>query len=78
MDHESFSVVGYEFMDDPATDQQKDLIAELAERDGRPIDRQGVWPVPFSKWDAAIMIEAIEQSLRKKILTKIGAPSHGG
>lgn len=59
MEHEEFPVKGYEFMNEPASEKQKDLICELAERKGMPIDRHGQWPDPFSKWDAASMIEAL-------------------
>ena len=55
-----FPVPGFEFMDEPATEQQKDTIARIAAEKGTPIDRHGVWPSPFSKWDAAQMIEALE------------------
>jgi hypothetical protein len=48
-------------MDKPATVDQKDLIVELAEKRGTPIDRLGRWPNPFSKWDAANMIESLKE-----------------
>ena len=63
MDHEKFPVAGFEFMDEPATDTQKDIIADLAAKAGEPIDRNGQWPEPFSKFDAANMIHQLEQRL---------------
>lgn len=60
MQHEAFPVAGFEFMDEPATEQQKNIICELATQAGKPIDRDGQWPTPFTKWDAKNMIEALE------------------
>jgi len=67
MEHENFPVPGFEFMDEPATEEQKNLIVRIAEEKGRPIKRDGQWPEPFSKWDAANMIETLR-----------GLPDHGG
>lgn len=61
MKHEPFPVEGFDFMNDPATDQQKDLIVKLAEEKGKPIKRYGKWPEPFTKFDAANMIAALEE-----------------
>ena len=59
MEHEDFPVAGFEFMNEPATDAQKDIIVALAARAGTPIDRNGKWPKPFSKWDAKQMIDSL-------------------
>jgi hypothetical protein len=61
MEHEPFPVPGFEFMDAPATDEQKDIIVELAAAKGKPIERHGKWPEPFTKWDAKNMIEALKE-----------------
>ena len=61
MKHEGFSVRGFEFMDEPATDIQKNLIVELGEEVGTPMERNGVWPDPFTKWDAWQMIDALKE-----------------
>lgn len=60
MKHEDFPVEGFEFMNEPATEEQKDIIVALAEKAGTPIKRHGQWPEPFSKWDAKCMIDALE------------------
>lgn len=60
MDHENFPVTGFEFMNEAATEEQKDIIFKLAEEKGRPLKRDGQWPSPFSKWDAANMIESLK------------------
>lgn len=49
----------------PATQQQKDRIAELAERGGEPIDPLG-WPRSFSEGDAVAMIDALESALAER------------
>lgn len=59
MQHEDFPVRGFEFMNEPATDEQKDIIAAAAKQKGRAIDRHGRWPTPFSRFDAASMIEVL-------------------
>jgi len=59
MKHESFSVKGFEFMDEPATDEQKKLIIEICMERQIPIDPNGPWPNPFTKWDAGQMIESL-------------------
>ena len=61
MEHEKFPAHGFGFMDEPATDEQKDIIVEVAKKKGHTIKRDGVWPVPFTKWDAANMIKALEE-----------------
>lgn len=67
MDHEDFPVPGFEFMEEAATDQQKDFIVEIARSLlGRVIDRRGAWPDPFTRWDAVRMIDAIEQEARER------------
>lgn len=60
MEHEEFGIEGFEFMNEPATDEQKRIIAELAEKAGTPIDVGGRWPNPFTKWDAKNMIDALQ------------------
>jgi len=59
MEHEEFPVKGFEFMNEPATVEQKKIIVELANAKGHPIDPDGEWPVPFTKWDAKAMIEVL-------------------
>lgn len=59
MEHEQFPVTGFEFMDETATEEQKDIIHRLATAAGHKMDRNGKWPKPFSKWDAADMINAL-------------------
>ncbi len=61
MEHEAFPVAGFEFMNEPATDEQKNIICQLAARKGKQIARHGTWPDPFSKWDAKNMIEALRE-----------------
>lgn len=63
MEHEDFPVKEFAFMDEPATDDQKKIIGELADRLGTPIDINGEWPDPFSKWDAKRMIDALQEQL---------------
>jgi hypothetical protein len=65
MEHEAFPVTGFEFMNEPATDDQKRIIADLAAEAGKPIDINGEWPTPFTKWDAKCMIEALQEGLGK-------------
>lgn len=48
MQHEEFSVPGFEFMNEPATNEQKAIIVQLAERAGTPIDANGKWPEPLT------------------------------
>ena len=61
MEHEAFPVAGFEFMDEPATDDQKKIIVELAKEKGHPVHPDGPWPVPFTKWDAKSMIDALRE-----------------
>ena len=63
MEHEPFPVAGFEFMNEPATPEQKEIIVELATKCGTPIDPNGVWPDPFSKHDAYSMIKALRAKL---------------
>lgn len=65
MEHEKFPVEGFEFMDKPATLQQKEIIVNLADDLGTPIDMDGVWPEPFSKWDAYHMIKGMKRQKEK-------------
>ena len=60
MEHEDFPVKGFEFMNEAATEEQKDIIFKLCEQKGKPIKRDGQWPPNFSKWDAKNMIDALE------------------
>jgi hypothetical protein len=60
MEHEKFPVDGFEFMDEPATDEQKDIIVQLAKEKGHELKRDGKWPDPFTRWDAKCMIEALK------------------
>jgi hypothetical protein len=60
MNHEAFPVPGFEFMDEPATEEQKDIIHKLATARGHNLDRHGEWPDPFTRWDARNMIEALQ------------------
>jgi hypothetical protein len=60
MEHEKFPVEGFGFMNEPATEEQKDIIAQLAQQKGKLLKRDGQWPVPFTKWDAANMIDALK------------------
>jgi hypothetical protein len=61
MEHVSFPVKGFEFMDESATEMQKHIIVELCGLKGIDINANGVWPDPFSKWDAANMIEGLKE-----------------
>jgi hypothetical protein len=63
MKHQEFPVKGYEFMNEPATDAQKQIVADLCKKRGTPIDPNGEWPEPFSKWDAANMIAILREEL---------------
>lgn len=60
MEHEEFPVAGFDFMNEPATSEQKGIIVQLAAVRGTPIDLFGRWPEPFTKWDAKCMIDALE------------------
>ena len=68
MNHEDFPVKGFEFMNEPATDEQKRIIVDLATRAGHNlspdcINDPNAWPNPFSKWDAGNMITALKEQL---------------
>lgn len=60
MKHEDFPVDGFEFMNEPASEEQKDIIHYLSLKKGKPIERHGKWPNPFTKWDAKNMIDALD------------------
>lgn len=63
MMHEAFPTPGFEFMDEPATDEQKELIVHEAARIGVVIEDgpDAQWPAPvFSRYDAARMLDAID------------------
>lgn len=66
MKHEEFPVKGFEFMNEPATDEQKRIIIEICQRRHIPIDTNGPWPEPFSKWDAANMIQVLKGNKQEK------------
>ena len=67
MRHAAFPVKGFEFMDEPATDDQKGVIRDLiAKVQDVPVENVlNNWPDPFSKWDAARMIDALKEELEK-------------
>ena len=67
MEHEDFPVKGFEFMNEPATEEQKDIIFKLANQKGKAMNRHGKWPEPFSKWDAKAMIDALEALPDQKV-----------
>ena len=60
MEHEKFPVKEFKFMDEPATDYQKKVIVELCATKGTPVNGDGIWPDPFTKWDASQMIAILE------------------
>ena len=67
MRNEPFPVKGFEFMDEPATDDQKEIIMDLMAK-VQDIPRESIldnWPDPFSKWDAARMIDSLKEELEK-------------
>lgn len=66
MNHENFPVIGYEFMNEPATDEQKGIIIELVKQLGLNLNPNGQWPNPFTKWDAARMIESLQEEIYYK------------
>jgi hypothetical protein len=68
MKHEDFPVKGFEFMDEPAGDEQKRIIIDLAKQAGHNLEADcltnpDAWPKPFSKWDAKCMIDALRTQL---------------
>ncbi len=67
MEHEPFPVAAFGFMDEPASEDQKKIIVELAQRAGTPIDPNGKWPERFSRWDAKRMIDVLREQLREPI-----------
>ncbi|KKK86925.1 hypothetical protein LCGC14_2758380 [marine sediment metagenome] len=66
MEHKNFPVKGFEFMDEQATETQKDIIFELAIKAGRAMNRFGKWPDPFTKWDAGQMIYALKEEVKEQ------------
>ncbi|VVB55189.1 Uncharacterised protein [uncultured archaeon] len=66
MEHEKFPVEGFGFMDEPATDKQKTIFCDLAEKLGQEVSREGPWPVPFSKWDAGQAISRLQEQIETK------------
>ena len=73
MKHEDFKVKSFEFdpgeslkrdMDEPATDEQKKLIIEICMERQIPIDPNGPWPNPFTKWDAGQMIDTLKGKVK--------------
>jgi hypothetical protein len=61
MKHEPFPVVhGFEFMNEPATDEQKKMILDICVERQIPIDPEGPWPELFTKWDAGQMIDTLK------------------
>ncbi len=66
MQHEQFPIEGFEFMNEPATNEQKAIIVKLAEKAGTPIDPNKQWPEPFTKWDAAQMVDALKAKIDGK------------
>lgn len=66
MEHEDFPVAGFEFMNEPATDEQKDLFVQLAAKLGHILKREGPWPEPFTKWDAKRAIECLLEEIQKQ------------
>ena len=66
MKHQNFPIADFEFINEPATDEQKQLITDLCEKRGTPIDIHGQWPNPFSKWDAGNMIEILKESIEEQ------------
>jgi hypothetical protein len=65
MEHKAFPVAGFEFMNQPATDKQKETIIKLAKAAHRWVADDGPWPDPFTRWDAARMIEALQNHDRR-------------
>lgn len=73
MKHEDFPVKGFEFMNEPASDEQKRIIIDLAIQAGHnmapdSLTNPNAWPKPFSKWDAGSMINALKEQLGKQTL----------
>jgi hypothetical protein len=74
MNHEDFPIKGFEFMDEPASDEQKRMIVDLAKQAGHNLaedclTRADAWPKPFSKWDAGNMITALKEQLEETAKT---------
>lgn len=73
MEHEDFPVQGFEFMNEPATNEQKVLFIALAKRLGHEMSINGPWPQPFTRWDAARSISVLQSILdTEDLLADIG------
>jgi len=66
MEHEDFPVAGYEFMNEPATAEQKAIILQLVNKLNLNVDHSGQWPKPFTKWDAYRTINELEHALSEQ------------
>jgi len=63
MKHEDFPVKRFDFMDEPATDEQKEIILGLWDELGVGANHNGRWPDPFTKWDAGQLIEVLKEKI---------------
>lgn len=61
MEHKDFPIPGFEHMNNLATDEDKQIIIFLAKQIGKPINPNGPWPEPFSRWDAINMMWALQE-----------------
>lgn len=50
---------------EPATNEQKNLVMQLANELGFDINRGGPWPEPYSKWDAYQTIRVLQDRIRQ-------------
>jgi hypothetical protein len=66
MKHEDFPVNGFEFMNEPATKEQKETIVKLLKEFYHIDEVTDNWPDPFSKWDAANMITELQHKIKEK------------
>jgi hypothetical protein len=48
-------------MNESATDEQKEIIIKICKEKNIAINADGPWPEPFTKWDAARMIETLRE-----------------
>lgn len=65
MEHEDFPVRGFEFMNEPATVEQKTIFIQLAAKLGENFKIEGPWPEPFTKWDAKLAIDALLEKVEE-------------